>query len=95
MRAVVTVALLLLKCLFCGSEKLTSHQTKMVGRTDERCVLVGKRKGSAVGSLGRPLGQLQGSKRVPKLPQSPSGSPAVPAETKTSPTKASEFTLTL
>lgn len=86
--------------LFYGSEKLTSCQSKMVGRTNDRRVLVGmvllgKRKGGVVRSLGEPLAQLQGSRGVPEVPQSPSGSPAVPAETKTLPTKASEFTLTL
>lgn len=40
-RTVIAALLLFLKCLFGGSEKLTSRQTKMVGRTDERCVLVG------------------------------------------------------
>lgn len=66
--SVLTVPLPVLARLFYGSEKLTSCQTKMVGRTSDRRVLVGtvlsgKRKGGVARSLGEPLAQCQGSPR--------------------------------
>lgn len=61
------------KCLSYSSEELTPCQTKMVGRTSDRRVLMGvmpkRGKGGQyiIKNRGVPLHQLQSSKGVPKM----------------------------